>query len=1138
MRIIIIRILALFLLFAAATAQGVTPAASGGGRYGLALSADGTVLAWGNGGFGQLGDGRQIAFNTPAVVNGVSTIRAISSGGHQTLALGTDGTVFAWGNNAYGEIGNNSTADQLVPLALSAPTGVIAISAGWYHSVAVRNDGTVWTWGANDVGELGDGTTIFRYAPVQVTGISNVTAIATSSGDEFTMALKSDGTVWTWGSNEAGQLGDGTTNDRHVPGQVSAIAGATAIAAGQFHALALKSDGSVWAWGFNFAGQLGDGTQTDSPTPVRVAGLTDVVAIAAGYSHSLALKRDGSVWAWGKNRYGELGDGTFSTRIAPVIVSALSGVSSIAAGGEQSFAVKSDGTAWAWGYNGYGQLGDGTIVNSRNSPARVVGVSSFIAVSGGPYHTVGVARDGTVYSWGGDSYGQLGHGNDPDRVTPVVVAGMSGVIAVASGNFHSLALKGDGSVWAWGDNEYGELGDGTNLPRSSPVQVVGLPRISAIAAGTYHSLAIASDGTVWAWGRNASNQLGNPAVIGFTVTPIQVPGLSNVSQVSGGLGHSLALKSDGSVLGWGANDAGQLGDGSTVDRETPVPVVGVTDVTALSAGLGHSVAVKRDGSVWAWGGNAEGEVGDGTLINRSTPVRVTGLSGVSSVSAGWNHTLARKSDGSVWAWGYNAFGAVGDGTTTDRSTPVNLATLTDVQTVAAGGMHSMAVKADGTVRAWGTNANGQIGDGTVANRPAHVVVLKSGGAGTIAGGDWFLGLNPAITASVQAAEAPALKAVVSGSLSSTLSANIQFRLQDLGHPIYVFAYVPASLLTAAGAKDGPCVLAQVSPSGAPQQATSSTLQPSVDNVRSTQGQALTVLNRAPTGALAGSTICTGTGATSADAVSTANSTCVATVPPTTGSTVCLPPDAGATVNSPGALSGLWWNSAESGWGIHFTQRGTNVFAAWYTYDTSGNPKWYVSTCAMNGGATGTAGACNGALYEVNGPTFFTPPFNTSLVHAVNAGNLQVTFANAGNASMTYSGVMGQTRTVAITRQPLAIGAAPPIDYTDLWWAGPTESGWGMAITQQVNTMFLAWYVYDDSAKPTWYVATCTLTGTACAGSLLRTTGPPFGPTFASSQVQSFTAGTINANFTDGNNATITYTVNGVSGTKTITRQIF
>ena len=244
-----------------------------------------------------------------------------------------------------------------------------------------------------------------------------------------------------------------------------------------------------------------------------------------------------------------------------------------------------------------------------------------------------------------------------------------------------------------------------------------------------------------------------------------------------------------------------------------------------------------------------------------------------------------------------------------------------------------------------------------------------------------------------------------------------------------------------------------------------------------------------------------------------------------------------TARIPAALSGLFYNPNESGWGINFTQRGSNVFAAWYTYDANGNPKWYVSTCAMNGGAVGTTGTCSGALYEVSGPTFFGAAFDASRANPVQNGTLQLTFTDVDHASMTYSGVAGQTRTVQVMRQPLAAGAVPGVNYTDLWW-NTGESGWGMAFTQQAATGFVAWYVYDSTGKPTWYVATCSVNGTTCSGNLLQTTGPHWGAAFDPNQVHSTTAGSITVNFTGPNDATINYTVGNVTSSKQVTRQIF
>ena len=246
---------------------------------------------------------------------------------------------------------------------------------------------------------------------------------------------------------------------------------------------------------------------------------------------------------------------------------------------------------------------------------------------------------------------------------------------------------------------------------------------------------------------------------------------------------------------------------------------------------------------------------------------------------------------------------------------------------------------------------------------------------------------------------------------------------------------------------------------------------------------------------------------------------------------------GAAIMAPDALSGLWWNSSESGWGIHFTQRRNIVFAAWYTYDASGNPKWYVATCTLPS-TGGTSGTCSGTLQEVNGPTFFGPPFDPSAVHTTTAGSLTVSFTDANNASMTYT-VGSQTRTVSITRQPLAVGSAPAVDHTDLWW-NPAQSGWGMAMTQQAGTMFLAWYVYDGTGNPVWYVATCPVNsaGNGCAGTLYRTTGPALGPTFNPALVHAIASGTVTLRFIDQNTANLDYTVGSATGTVAITRQLF
>ncbi len=348
---------------------------------------------------------------------------------------------------------------------------------------------------------------------------SFVTEPQVSAGGGHVLALKSDGTVWSWGENREGQLGDGTTVDKHTPVKVSGLTDMVALSSGSYHSLALKSDGTVWAWGENWYGQLGDGTTVDKHTPVKVSGLTDVVALSTGTCYSLALKSDGTVWSWGQNWAGQLGDGTTEDRITPVQVSGLTDVVALSGAEMHSLALKSDGTIWAWGENWYGQLGDGTTVD-KHTPVKVSGLADMVALSSGNYHSLALKSDGTVWAWGVNERGQLGDGTTVDRHTPVKVSGLTDVVALNTGSQHSLVLKSDGTVWAWGRNWYGQLGDGTTVDRHTSVKVSGLTDVVALSGAESHSLALKSDGTVWAWGRNSTGQLGDGTTVG-SHTPVQ-----------------------------------------------------------------------------------------------------------------------------------------------------------------------------------------------------------------------------------------------------------------------------------------------------------------------------------------------------------------------------------------------------------------------------------------------------------------------------------------------------------------------------------------------------------------------------------------------------------------------------------------
>jgi alpha-tubulin suppressor-like RCC1 family protein len=708
--------LLLFMLTAAA-AHAVSPKIVAGRGHTVALMNNGTVWAWGANSNGQLGDGTIMDRSKPVRVGTFTNYTSIAAGDSHTIALRQGGTVWSWGGNSKGQLGVNTTKDSPVPVQVSGLSNINAIAAGTSHTLALKSDGTLLAWGANNYGQLGDNSITEHHAPVAVSSITNVIAIA--AGGDHSIALKSDSTVWAWGRNASGQLGDNTTTDRKVPVQVTDLANVIAIAAGVDYSIALKEDGTVWAWGNNSSGQLGDGTNTEHHAPVQVSLLDDAKVIAAGYSHAVALINDDTVRAWGSNSSGQLGDGTSINRSSPVKSIGLDDVTAVAAGLNYSLVLKEDGTIWTWGDNSHGQRGNGT-TTAISTPQQVDNLFNVTNIAAGAGHTIVRKSDETVWGLGNNGNGQLGNGTTTSSFVPVPVSGLiSFVTTVAAGNGTTLALMNDGSssVKAWGNNSSGQLGDGTTTERHTPVQVGGgLNIITAIAAGSGHSVALRQGGTVWTWGANNFGQLGD----GTTTerhTPVQVSqssGLSSVTAIAAGSGHTVALRSDLTVWAWGNNSNGQLGDGTVISRSAPVqvPVSGLTNITAIAAGNGYSVALRGDGTVWAWGANNFGQLGDSTTTDHHTPVQVSGLTGIKAIAAGNGHTVALTNSGTVWAWGANEFGQLGDGTTTNRSVPVQViqtSGLSNITAVAAGDFHSVALKNDGTVWSWGSNSAGQIG---------------------------------------------------------------------------------------------------------------------------------------------------------------------------------------------------------------------------------------------------------------------------------------------------------------------------------------------------------------------------------------------------------------------------------------------
>jgi uncharacterized repeat protein (TIGR02543 family) len=424
---------------------------------------------------------------------------------------------------------------------------------GW--NTAPDGSGTAYAIGATFTMDSANVTlyaqwTAANWPPVSIWG-----------GAREAITLKADGTVWTWGYNCNGQLGDGysgqagnvCTHNSPVPVQVLGQGGSgyleniVAVMGGEQHNVALKNDGTVWVWGDNNEDQLGNGDGANSTTPIQVDGLSSVVMLASRGYHSVAVKSDGTVWDWGSDLYGALGNGLSiqqPTYTTPLEVQGVNNPIMVTAGYMFSIALMPDHSLLAWGNNEDGAIGNGTIGGYQSLPEPVLGINNVVWVSAGWTHVVAIRSDGTVWTWGGNSwtgsfdcedsydnnndgffcgYGMLGNGTTNDQYTPQQVPGLSGAIMALGGDSFTSVLLRDGTVWTFGSNGAGQLGVPNINGNESlvPVQVQGLCKATYIMGRDFHNEAICTDGSVWSWGSGTSGELGNGTTSNSAV-PVRV----------------------------------------------------------------------------------------------------------------------------------------------------------------------------------------------------------------------------------------------------------------------------------------------------------------------------------------------------------------------------------------------------------------------------------------------------------------------------------------------------------------------------------------------------------------------------------------------------------------------------------------
>jgi len=730
-----------------------------------AIRDTGALFAWGLNSSGQLGIGSTLTRSSPSGV-GASSWSQVVAGQSRTLAIRSGGSLFSWGNNDYGALGLNvGTATINSPVQIGTSSwisvgggrGTFSSLDDFDVSIAIRSDGGLFAWGFDRNGDTATNVAGNEVSsPVQI-GTSSWTAVASNGS----VVLRSDGKLWGWGNNEFGQLAiTPTGNTITSPIQIYADINTSysspvqlgtsswvAVAAGKNNTFATRTGGSLFAWGNNTNGMLGQNNLVALSSPVQI-GTSSWTSVSAGDEAAAAIRSDSALFTWGDSNLGQggylkgsalavasyaasspvqVGNNLLRYIVSPMQVG-TSSWTQVAPNTYLTFAIKSDGTLWSWGSNDPAKLTQQTIATS--SPTQI-GTSSWTQISTTMSNNVaGILTNNTAYIWGENTFGQLGQSDRINRSSPVQVGPTGGVSKVCMAESAFYYLTNTGGLFSVGSNVDGKLGLNDSVANiSSPVQVgtsswTNIPGANS-GGGADYMVAIRSDGTLFGWGNNGSGNLGinnrahrsSPTQVGgqgiiiaSLSSPIQI-GTSSWTAISAGIYSSYAIRSDSGLFTWGDNTDGVLGDNTVIDKSSPVQV-GTSSWTQIAtttiASAAAVAAIRSDGGLFTWGDNLVGQLGGNSITPKSSPVQV-GTSSWTQVVVGANNMAGILADKSLYAWGSNASGQLGQSDRIHRSSPVQVGIEKNWLKIDIGQAEFLGIKTNNTLWGWGLNTSGQLG---------------------------------------------------------------------------------------------------------------------------------------------------------------------------------------------------------------------------------------------------------------------------------------------------------------------------------------------------------------------------------------------------------------------------------------------
>ncbi|MCK7594613.1 hypothetical protein [Pseudomarimonas salicorniae] len=1143
-------------------ARGFT-ALDGGDFHVCAVDANGGVRCFGDSLSGQLGGaGIEETFSTVQVIGLAPEVRGLSTGARHSCAHSRRGFVQCWGLNTDGQLGNNRSTLRLVPTPLASVGAVYEqVAGGSFHSCGRTREGRVRCWGANNQQQLGNGVDPLplRLAPVDVAGLA-LGAQAVAVGFDHSCAITASGGVKCWGYNQEGQLGDGSGQNQDRAVDVSGLsAGVRALALGRKHSCALRDNGVVLCWGGNDEGQLGLGTTAAAPSPREVSGLPGPARfIAAGQLHTCAVLQTGALFCWGLNNEGQIGDGTRSNRSRPTPVTSLgSGVDRVALGTRHSCALRTDGSVACWGDAFFGLLlGDGS-EQDRLVPAPVPALAGGIVdLSLGDSHSCVIGARGGVRCWGSNFLGAVGDNSQISRPRPTPVAGLAaGATRIDLGIGHSCVVAPGGRVLCWGDNSFGQLGDGTLFGQARPQDVVVNARPRQISAVTAEADGDSRKSLLDASGRYVvfESRAGN-------LVPGDGDGQADVFRLDRESGEieRVSLGNDESPVSGAARLPSLSGDGQRVlfvARDAAVKrVYGETAKQAAERrkGGGSSVFLRNmltgtTQQVATTSADAEAEPGTQPAPQLSASANAVVFTEVPDDPAEGTPGVPQV----YWAPLFDDGGEAltvgqavcvscksvgGDGQSTSTNTD-------DLST-------APVLSADGQWVAWESTAKNATTTPSSCPEAQSQVLLRN----MLTGATQVVS-PPAGTSAESCGSAGSSAPSIddSGSVVA-FETDHAHGADDLNLLPDIYVSTAGSLERASASVDGgdsTGASSQAALSGDGSQLAFVSDAPNLDlslpdnndladvHVADLETGDIVRLAQSDTGGEADAPA--DSPALNLDGSQIAFDTSAKLLGGLTGGGNNV-----FTRSNPlssGKRSATWWVSTESGWGLTVFDQGSVLAPTWFTYDSDGEPTWFIAAGAF----PQADGSFRGDLFRFTG-TPLAQIDGPAAQSVTPVGELTLRYSGEDELAFDYT-VGGISQSKTLSRFPFGnrtfacstsatLSRADAANYTDLWTGSGADAGWGLTLFHVDELLVAIWYTYDTDGEAVFFLLTTTRQpdGSFSGDIFRQQNGTPFSAIDgAEPSPGADIIGSTTLRFIDGETADFSYRIGTVDQTRRIVR---